>query len=66
MEQIALRIFLTCMPICASIALFGIWFGQQLQPPQWIFQIAATAFVIGLASFLVWVVCVVRRFMGGE
>lgn len=63
MERIALIIFLVCMPICAGIALFGIWFGEQLEPPEWIFRIAATAFVFGLASFLLWAVSVVRRFL---
>jgi len=61
MERIALRIFFTCMPITAVLVLFGIWFGERLQPPEWIFQIAGTAFVLGLASFLTWFVCVARK-----
>jgi len=66
MERISLTGFLICMPFCASIVLFGIWFGEQLDPPEWIFKIAATAFVLGLASFLLLAVSVARRFVSVE
>jgi hypothetical protein len=63
MERFFLTIFLICMPTCAVIALLAIWLGERGVLPEWLFQVAATAFVIGLASFLLWFVHVVYRWL---
>lgn len=52
MKQISFNIFLTCMFVCAALVLAIVW-GPK--PPMEILpQLAATAFVIGLSSFLLW------------
>ena len=56
-EKIALRTFLFCLVGCASLVLFIIWSGgPDSERPQIIFQTAATLFVLGLGSFLTWLV----------
>lgn len=51
-----LRIFLICLAGCASMVLSFIW-GNGPNPEVY-FKIAATFFIIGLASFLCWFVTV--------
>lgn len=53
LERALFGIFLICLISCASMVLFSIWF-KSLVPGPWYFQIIATLFVTGLASFLVW------------
>lgn len=61
MERITLRIFFVCLVLCASIVITFIWIGDP--EATWPFQIAATAFVFGLANFLTWFVCIAYRFI---
>lgn len=60
-QKIALGIFLTAMTLCASLVLFIIW----AQPGKEAFpKTAASLFIVGLASFLVWLVTVVLEIRG--
>ncbi|MFA7302568.1 MAG: hypothetical protein WC030_02365 [Candidatus Paceibacterota bacterium] len=53
-EKITLRIFLICLAGCASLVLSFIWGGE---PSSEVYvKIAATFFIVGLASFLCWFV----------
>jgi hypothetical protein len=63
MERITLRIFFGCLVTCAALVIIGIWFGESGRVPPFIFQIAATAFVVGLGNFLTWVVCMTYRIL---
>lgn len=58
-EQVARSLFFVCLYPCALLVLFFIWNGGP--PSQDFFRIAATLFVIGLASFLTWFVAFVYR-----
>jgi len=49
----AFRVFLTCLTLCASLVLIAIWLGEDWVVPLY-FQVTATTFILGLASFLVW------------
>lgn len=53
-EKITVRIFLICLISCAGMILFGIWANQK--PPEVYFKTAATFFITGLTSFLLWFV----------
>lgn len=60
-ERISLRLYLTCMVLCASTVLVAIWFGPD-KDPEW-FKLMPTLFIIGFGSFQVWAVCMVYRFL---
>lgn len=53
-----LRVFLTCMFLCAGLFLFMIWRGG---PDSFdiISKLTFTSFVFGLASFLIWITTVI-------
>ena len=51
---VSLRVFLVCLVACASMVLFAIWFGKDGALGETYFKTAATLFIIGLASFLIW------------
>jgi len=51
-EQMTFRIFFVCLIGCAALVLTFIW-GNGPSAPIY-FKIAATLFVIGLGSFLIW------------
>lgn len=56
-EKITLRVFLVCLVSCASLMLFIVWNGgPDSDRPQIYFQTAATLFILGLGSFLTWLV----------
>jgi len=56
-EKITLRIFFFCLVTCASLVLFLIWTGGPDKPDaEWAFKTAGTLFIVGLASFLSWLV----------
>ncbi|HET8574733.1 MAG TPA: hypothetical protein VFM02_00990 [Candidatus Paceibacterota bacterium] len=59
-RQIALVLFLVCMLSCAVLALLGMWgaFGRGIDslPP-----IIPSLFIVGLASFLIWIVVVIHE-----
>lgn len=50
------------MLLCAVSALVALWFGPE-EDPQW-FKLMPTFFILGFASFLVWAVQIVYRFVG--
>jgi hypothetical protein len=61
-EKITLRIFLFSLVACASLILFIVWSGgPDSERPQIYFQTAATLFILGLASFLSWLVMFLYR-----
>jgi hypothetical protein len=56
-EKVTLRIFLTCLVVCASMVLFAIWISSDSsKPPEAYFKTVATLFIVGLASALFWFV----------
>jgi len=59
-EKITLRVFLVCLVGCASIVLTLIWLGGPHTPDSAFspiyFKTAASFFIVGLGSFLVWLV----------
>lgn len=57
-EKISLRIFWTCMLLCAASALILIWGGTFIPD-----RVMPTFFILGLASFLIWAPLVVYRFL---
>jgi hypothetical protein len=57
-EKIALKIFLAMMLLCAGSALVLIWGGNVL--PE---KIVPTFFIVGLASFLIWIPLIMYRFL---
>jgi len=57
-EKIAVRIFLVSLISCASLVLSFMWGGP---PVEVYFKIAATLFIVGLASCLVWFVTILYR-----
>ncbi len=60
-NQLIFRVFLICLIGCASLVLTFIWNGG---PPAEIYaQIAATLFVVGLASFLIWFSMTLHRLL---
>lgn len=60
-EKISVRLFLTFMLLCAGTAIIALWFGPK-EDPEW-FKLIPTFFILGFASFLVWGVRVVYRFL---
>ncbi|MCB9815367.1 hypothetical protein H6789_02710 [Candidatus Nomurabacteria bacterium] len=62
MEKITLKLFWSCMIICASIIIAGIWLGEFA--PEALFKTAATFFIVGLANFLLWGPTVTYRLLG--
>jgi hypothetical protein len=52
-QNIAFRMFLICLFTCATLVLILIWSPQEF-PHEPFAKTAATFFVTGLASFLVW------------
>ena len=57
-EKIALRIFWVMMLLCAGSALTLIWAGNVV--PQ---KLVPTFFILGFASFLIWMPLVTYRFL---
>ena len=55
MQKALLTMFFVCMFSCAGTVLFVIWLGETMES-EYVFQFAATCFVIGLATFLSWFV----------
>jgi hypothetical protein len=47
-----LKLFFLCLFPCAGLILFFVWNGGPPSPIY--FQVAATLFIVGLTSFLVW------------
>lgn len=60
-EKIALRIFWTMMLLCAASALTIVWSPDEPAVIQ--ARITMTLFILGFASFLIWVPHVVYRFL---
>ncbi|MCA9358357.1 hypothetical protein KC902_03790 [Candidatus Kaiserbacteria bacterium] len=60
-EKISLRIFWAAMLLCATTALTNIWFFGAGESQ--ISLLIPTFFIIGFASFLIWVPLVVYRFL---
>ncbi len=58
--RIAFRLFLLCLICCATMVLIGIWFGEHVFP-EFYFQTTATVFVVGLASFLIWLSATLQK-----
>ena len=61
LQYYALRIFLVAMFACAFLVLFMIWSAPQVDPDDIILipKLAATFFITGLASFLIWFVVII-------
>lgn len=57
-EKITLRVFWTCMLLCAGSALTLIWAGEII--PQ---KLVPTFFIIGFANFLIWAPLLAYRFL---
>ncbi|MEK7604208.1 MAG: hypothetical protein AAB442_00145 [Patescibacteria group bacterium] len=53
-EKVTLRIFALCLVSCASLVLFSMWVYKP--DSEAYFKLAATFFIVGLASFLGWLV----------
>lgn len=61
-EKVTVRIFLICLAGCASLVLSFIWGGGPDTPASAVyFKIAATFFVAGLASFLLWLITFLHK-----
>lgn len=54
MKPLTFRLFLTCLFVCATMIIGGIWFDEHIHTEVY-FKTAATFFIIGLTSFLLWV-----------
>jgi len=64
-EQISRIVFFICLYVCALLVLFLIWTGGPETQSPYLFQTAASLFVVGLAAFLTWFfVCVSRSTKG--
>ena len=58
-EKISVRIFITCMLLCAAWVLAMVW----LEPDSdEIFKVAPTLFIVGFASFLIWATTMVYKY----
>jgi uncharacterized membrane protein YphA (DoxX/SURF4 family) len=57
-QYISLRIFLVLMFVCAGLMLFMIWKGG---PDEFnmLTQFTFSSFIIGLGSFLIWIVTII-------
>ncbi|NTV22502.1 MAG: hypothetical protein HGB03_02970 [Candidatus Yonathbacteria bacterium] len=60
-ETISLSIFLVCMLACATIAIASIWLGWFDNGDDHFTPIIPTLFIIGLASFLIWLPIVIYK-----
>lgn len=49
-ENISLKLFLTCMFLCAGLFIIAVW----IEPPEAFMKSIFTIFVVGFASFLTW------------
>ena len=50
-----LSIFIFCLFACATLVLFIVWrTAPQAPDPHALFQAAASFFIVGLSSFLLW------------
>lgn len=56
---LSLRIFLSCMFLCAALFLYAIW--SQPEPAETTMKFVVTVFVVGLASFLTWITTVIQK-----
>ena len=61
MERSALVLFFYAMPLCGSLVLSFVWLGE---PVPILAKTAASAFIIGLASFLTWFTLTLHRLVG--
>lgn len=59
-EKISLKIFWSAMLLCATTVLLTVWLTDEPNPVQ--AKLILTFFVIGLASFLVWLPRMIIRF----
>lgn len=56
-QKIALRIFIVSMLLCATTVIFMVWMApQEFGITN---KIAITSFVVGLASFLIWITTII-------
>jgi len=55
-QKITLKIFFPAMYLCAGFALLSIWTNSIVQ--EGFFRLIPTFFIIGLATFITWVVSV--------
>ena len=53
LQRITLSVFTFCLFACASLIFFLVWNGGPPESPL-LFQSAASFFIVGLASFLLW------------
>jgi len=60
-ETISLKIFLTCMLACAIVAIVSIWLGWFGDSDDHFMPIIPTLFIIGFASFLIWLSIVIYK-----
>lgn len=60
-EKISLRLFLTFMLLCASTTLVLLWLGPE-EDAEW-FKLMPTFFILGFASFLIWMTQIAYRFL---
>lgn len=63
METLTLKLFWTCMILCASFALIGIWVPDM--PEAW-YKGVATFFILGFANFLIWAPLMAYNFLRKE
>ena len=63
MERITLRVFFGCLITCALTIITVIWMGDDSGLPEYVFQGIATLFILGLANFLTWCVCITYRLL---
>lgn len=60
-QYITLRLFLIMMICCASLFLSMIWRSGGPDNFDIVNQLAVTSFVIGLASFLIWITTIILQ-----
>jgi hypothetical protein len=63
-ERITLSVFFFCLTACASMILIAIWVGSDDLLGETYFKTAASLFIIGLASLLIWFVPTLRKLAG--
>lgn len=65
MERMTLKSFTACMLLCAILLLTAIWLGGVLGETftERTMKTAATFFILGLASFLIWAPLLAYRFL---
>jgi uncharacterized membrane protein len=62
MNKILLSVFFFCLFACATLFVLMFW---REKPSEEIFRVGATLFVVGLTSFLVWFVFMLKN-LGGR